>query len=111
MKTLITPDHIAFQVRSSGWGRTGIGWSSGKALTWNSTRRLWFVVYAAGLLHSMVLHGHSRPMLMLRLNEAIDQLAMSSSVYWYGHVLRREDGHALRRVVASNVASQFPYNQ
>ena len=26
----------------------------------------------------------------------IDQLAMANSVLWYGHVLRREDGHVLR---------------
>ena len=36
-------------------------------------------------------------MLMLGLNETIDQLAMASSVRWYGHVLRREDGLVLRR--------------
>ena len=35
--------------------------------------------------------------LMLDLNEAIDQLAMANSVRWYGHVLRRENGHVLRR--------------
>ena len=35
-------------------------------------------------------------MFMLGLNEAIDQLAMANSVHWYGHVLRREDGHVLR---------------
>ena len=35
-------------------------------------------------------------MFMLGLNETIDQLAMASSVRWYGHVLRREDGHVLR---------------
>ena len=29
-------------------------------------------------------------MLMFGLYEAIDQLAMASSVRWYGHVLRRE---------------------
>ena len=28
--------------------------------------------------------------LMLGFNETIDQLAMASSVCWYGHVLRRE---------------------
>ena len=28
--------------------------------------------------------------------EAIDQLAMASSVRWYGRVLRRADGHVLR---------------
>ena len=38
-------------------------------------------------------------MLMLGLNETIDQLAMSNSVRWYGHVLRREDSHVLRRVL------------
>ena len=27
---------------------------------------------------------------MLGLDERIDQLAMASSVHWYGHVLRRE---------------------
>ena len=34
---------------------------------------------------------------MLGLNETMDQLAMAHSVCWYGHVLRREDGHVLRR--------------
>ena len=37
--------------------------------------------------------------LMLGLNEAIDQLAMKNSVRWYSHVLRREDGHVLRRAL------------
>ena len=32
-------------------------------------------------------------MLMLGLNETIDQLAMANCIRWYGHVLRREDGH------------------
>ena len=41
--------------------------------------------------------GSMHWMLMLGLNEAIDQLAMASSVSWYGHVLRRVDGHVLRR--------------
>ena len=36
-------------------------------------------------------------MLMLYLNESIDQLAMATSVHWYGPVLRMEDGHVLRR--------------
>ena len=34
---------------------------------------------------------------MLNLVETMDQLAMANSVHWYGHVLRREDGHVLRR--------------
>ena len=36
-------------------------------------------------------------MFMLGLDETIDQLAMANSVCWYGHVLRKEDGHVLRR--------------
>ena len=36
-------------------------------------------------------------MFMLGLKETMDQLAMVNSVCWYGHVLRREDGHVLRR--------------
>ena len=51
------PDHTTIQVRSSGYGRAGIGRSSWKGLTRDATRRLRFVVHAAGWLHSMVLHG------------------------------------------------------
>ena len=32
----------------------------------------------------------------LSLNETMDQLAMENSVCWYGHMVRREDGHILR---------------
>ena len=38
-------------------------------------------------------------MLMLGLNETIDQLAIASSVHWYGHALRIEDGHVLRKAL------------
>ena len=38
--------------------------------------------------------------LMLDLTEAKDQLAIASSVRWFGHVLRREDGHVLRWVLS-----------
>ena len=38
-------------------------------------------------------------MFMLGLKETIDQMAMANSVHWNGHVLRREDGYALRRVL------------
>ena len=38
-------------------------------------------------------------MLILGFIEANDQLTMANSVSWYGHVLRREDGHVLRRVL------------
>ena len=36
-------------------------------------------------------------MFMLGFKETMDQLAMANSVHWHGHVLRREDGHILRR--------------
>ena len=29
----------------------------------------------------------------------MDQLAMANSVHWYGHVLKKEDGHVLRRAL------------
>ena len=35
-------------------------------------------------------------MLMLGLKETIDRLTIANSVRWYGHVLRREDGHVVR---------------
>ena len=44
--------------------------------------------------------------MMLDLNETIDQLAMANSVRWYGHVLRREDGHVLRRALDFEVEGQ-----
>ena len=34
---------------------------------------------------------------MLGLKGTMDQLAMTNSVRWYGHVLRRDDGHILKR--------------
>ena len=34
--------------------------------------------------------------LLLGLSEVMDRLAMANSIRWYGHVLRREDGHVLR---------------
>ena len=36
---------------------------------------------------------------MLGLSETIDQLATANSICWYGHLLRREDGHVLRRAL------------
>ena len=36
---------------------------------------------------------------LLRLNETIDQFAVAKNVHWYGHVLRRKDGHVLRRAL------------
>ena len=45
-------------------------------------------------------------MFMLGLNETMDQLAMANSVHWYDHVLRREDGHILRRAFDFEVEGQ-----
>ena len=36
----------------------------------------------------------------------MDQLAMASSVRWYSHVLRREDGHVLRKALDFEVEGQ-----
>ena len=36
----------------------------------------------------------------------MDQMAMADSVRWYGHVLRREDGHVLGRAVDFVVEGQ-----
>ena len=43
---------------------------------------------------------------MLCLKETIDKLAMANSVHWSGHVLRREDGHVLRRAFNFEVEGQ-----
>ena len=45
-------------------------------------------------------------MFMLGLTEIIDQLTMAGSVRWYGYVLRREDGHTLRRAFDFDVEGQ-----
>ena len=45
-------------------------------------------------------------MFILGLNETIDQLDMANSVHWYGHVLRREDGHASRKSLDFEVEGQ-----
>ena len=45
-------------------------------------------------------------MLMFCLSETVDQLAMAISVHWYGHVLRREDGHVCRRALHFDVEGQ-----
>ena len=42
-------------------------------------------------------------MFMLGLS---DQLAMANSVRWHGHVLRREDGHVLRRALDFEIECQ-----
>ena len=45
-------------------------------------------------------------MFMLGLKETMDQLAMANCVRWYGHALRREDSHVLRRALDFEVESQ-----
>ena len=45
-------------------------------------------------------------MFMLVLNETMDQLDVANSVHWYGLVLRREDGHVLRRALHFEVEGQ-----
>ena len=45
-------------------------------------------------------------MFMLGLKKTIDQLAMAHGVRLHGHVLRREDGHVLRRALDFVVESQ-----
>ncbi|XP_006813953.1 uncharacterized protein LOC102807557, partial [Saccoglossus kowalevskii] len=43
-------------------------------------------------------------MQMLGLKEAVDRLAKANGIRWYGHVLRREDGHVLRRALDLEVS-------
>ena len=45
-------------------------------------------------------------MFMLGLNETIDQFSIANSVGWYGHSLRREGGHVLRRALDFEVEGQ-----
>ena len=44
-------------------------------------------------------------MFMLSLSETMDQLAMTISVHWYGHVLRRADGHFLEMALYFHIES------
>ena len=45
-------------------------------------------------------------MLMLGLRKTIGQLAMANSLRCYGHVLRREAGHVLRRALEYEVVGR-----
>ena len=40
------------------------------------------------------------------MNFTIDRLSVANSVLWYSHVLKREDGHALRRALDSEVEGE-----
>ena len=44
--------------------------------------------------------------LTVGLKETVDYLPMADSVHWLGHVLRREDGHVLRRALDFEVVGQ-----
>ena len=44
--------------------------------------------------------------LVLGLSKTIDQLAMTNSVRWHGHVLRREVGHILKWALEIEVEGQ-----
>ena len=40
---------------------------------------------------------------MLGLKEAVVQMAKANGVRWYGHLLRRDDGHFLRKALEFEV--------
>ena len=40
---------------------------------------------------------------MLGLKETVVQMAKANGVRWYGHVLRRDDGHVLRKTLEFEV--------
>ena len=46
------------------------------------------------------------PTLVFGLNETMDQLSMASIVWWYGHVLRREDCNVLKMAFDFDVEGQ-----
>ena len=63
----------------------------------------------AGAMYGLQLKNRKRFkdfMLMLGLSETIDQLVMANSAHWYDNVLRREDGHAMRRALDVEVECQ-----
>ena len=45
--------------------------------------------------------------LIMCVNKAIDLLVMANSMHCSGHVLRREDGHVLRKALAFVVEGQL----
>ena len=48
---------------------------------------------------------------MLGLKETVVQMAKVNGVRWYGHVLRRDDGHILRKVLEFEVKSKRKQGQ
>ena len=53
VRTLMTSDHITFHLRRLGRVEHELVGLSGKTLTQDATRRLWFVLHEAGYPHSM----------------------------------------------------------
>ena len=45
---------------------------------------------------------------MLGLKETVVQMAKTNGVRWYGHVLRRDEGHVLRKVLKIEVKRGRP---
>ncbi|XP_015759964.1 PREDICTED: uncharacterized protein LOC107339218 [Acropora digitifera] len=43
---------------------------------------------------------------MLGLEETVVQMGKANGVRWYGHVLRRDDGHVLRKALEFEVSSR-----
>ena len=43
---------------------------------------------------------------MLGLKETVVQMAKANLVRWYGHVLRRDDGHVLRKALELEVKGE-----
>ena len=43
---------------------------------------------------------------MLGLQETVVQIAKVNEVRWYGHVLRRDDGHVLRKALEFEVKAK-----
>ena len=43
---------------------------------------------------------------MLELKQTVVQMAKANGVRWYGHVLRRDDGHVLRKVLEFEVKNK-----
>ena len=48
---------------------------------------------------------------MLGLKETVVQIAKASGVRWYGHVLRRDDGHILRKALEFEVKGKRKQGQ
>ena len=48
---------------------------------------------------------------MLGLKETVVQMAKANGVRWYGHVLRRDDGYVLRKVLEFEVKGKRKLGQ